>query len=208
MTSATEPCVQTMTFDGLPIRWDLRLLEPRPWTAVQGEWAAEIAVRTPPGPILELCAGAGHIGLVAARRSGRDLVQVDREPAAALHARENARVWGIATQVRCAGVEEALAPDERYPVVIVDPPWLTSDQVAEFPEDPPGAVDGGADGLSALRTCLRVALEHVTDGGAVVLQAGTPAQVEQVVAEPATAARVVELRDLRPGGVLAHLARR
>ena len=206
MTSATD-AVETTTIDGSPIQWDGRLLEPRAWTAEQGVWAAELAARTPPGPILELCAGAGHIGLVAARHSGRDLVQIDREPAAALHARENARVWGIATQVRCADVEEALAAEERCPVVIVDPPWLTTDQLTEFPEDPRAAVDGGPDGLTALRTCLRVALEHVADGGAVVLQAGTPAQVEQVVADVETA-ELVEMRDLRPGGVLVHLARR
>lgn len=194
--------------EGLPIRWDARLLRPRPWTAAQGRWAAELAEDAPPGPILELCSGAGHIGLVAARLSGRQLVQVDREPAAAVHARVNADAWGVATDVRTASVEEALAEGEVFPIVVVDPPWLTSEQLTDFPEDPPGAVDGGADGMAALRACMRVAFEHLADRGAVVLQAGHPDQVRRLFAETTMSGHeLVELRDLRPGGVLAHGAK-
>src|SRR5690606_693404 len=94
MTSTAEHQTEITTIDGLPIRWDQRLLRPRPWTAAHGKWAAELAAEAPAGPILELCSGAGHIGLVAARRSGRALVQVDREPAAAAYARVNADAWG------------------------------------------------------------------------------------------------------------------
>lgn len=208
MTSTAEHPTEIATIDGLPIRWDARLLRPRPWTAAHGSWAAELAETTPAGPILELCSGAGHIGLVAARRSGRDLVQVDREPAAAAHGRVNADAWAVTTEIRTASVDEALAPDERFPIVVVDPPWLTSDQLADYPEDPRGAVDGGADGMTALRVCLRVALDHVCVGGAVVLQAGHPDQVARVVKEIlGSRHRLVEVRDLRPGGVLAHFTR-
>ncbi|NLE98960.1 MAG: methyltransferase, partial [Propionibacterium sp.] len=69
-------------FDPLQIEYDERVLAPRPWTRMQSEWAAEIALRAPDGPVLELCSGAGHIGLEAARLSGRALVCVDQNPAA------------------------------------------------------------------------------------------------------------------------------
>src|SRR4051812_10156925 len=97
------------TVDGLAIHYDHSVLEPRPWTAEQGRWAAELAAHAPAGRILELCGGAGHIGLVAPRRSGRRLVQVDADPAACRFARQNATVAGLGAQVevRQAGIDAA-----------------------------------------------------------------------------------------------------
>jgi methylase of polypeptide subunit release factors len=69
-------------FEGLEIRTDARVLTPRAWTAAQARWAAELARTAPAGPILELCSGAGHIWLLAARLSGRALVAVDVNPVA------------------------------------------------------------------------------------------------------------------------------
>ena len=56
-----------MTIDELEISYDQRVLEPRPWTAAQSRWASSLFRVLPPGPVLELCAGAGHIGLLAVR---------------------------------------------------------------------------------------------------------------------------------------------
>ncbi|MBI2244007.1 MAG: methyltransferase, partial [Nocardioides sp.] len=56
---------ETMGFGPLRITFDGRVLRPRPWTAAQSEWAAEILADAPAGPVLELCAGAGQIGLLA-----------------------------------------------------------------------------------------------------------------------------------------------
>ena len=51
-----------MRFGPVDIRHDDEVLEPRPWTIAQAEWASEL----PAGPMLELGCGAGHIGLAAA----------------------------------------------------------------------------------------------------------------------------------------------
>ena len=57
---------QSMVFGHLPVVFDARVLRPRPWTVAQSRWAAELMRTTPASAcVLELCAGAGHIGLLA-----------------------------------------------------------------------------------------------------------------------------------------------
>lgn len=74
-----------MEFCGLVISYDERVLEPRPWTADQSRWAADLIVASPPGEVLELCCGAGQIGLLATALtpvgSRRKLVAIDLNPA-------------------------------------------------------------------------------------------------------------------------------
>jgi release factor glutamine methyltransferase len=202
---------ERLTFAGLEIEWDPRVLQPRPWTAEQGRWAAELAQALPAGttgPILELCCGAGHIGLLAARTSGRPLVQVDRDPVAVAYARRNAAAAGVESEVRCGAFDDVLEPEERYDVVIADPPWLRTDQLDEFPEDPRGAVDGGADGAELIIASVEVALRHLSPRGHLVLQVG---DLEQVATVTALVARldpdraVAGVRDCRPGGVLMSI---
>lgn len=207
----TSHDARTLDFDGLTIEWDERVLRPRPWTAAQSRWIAELAHDAPGGPILELCSGAGHIGLLAARLTGRGLVQVDREPAAAAYAHTNARRAGLDVEMRLSSLDAALSPEERFPLVIADPPWLTTDEISRFPDDPPGAVDGGHDGDVMIRQCVGIALAHVHSGGHVVVQVGTPEQAARIgerlaAGDPDWEVRAV--RDCRPGGLLVHLARR
>ena len=61
--------VSSATFGGLAIAYDARVLSPRTWTLHQSLWALELLEQLPDGPILELCAGAGQIGLAVAAGS-------------------------------------------------------------------------------------------------------------------------------------------
>jgi methylase of polypeptide subunit release factors len=187
---------RTCEFGPLTVSYDERVLTPRPWTFAQSSWAAELAATAPPGPILELCAGAGHIGLAAAVLADRDLVQVEADPVAARYARSNAERAGRAdrVQVREARLEAALEPGERFGLIVADPPYLTSDDVARWPEDPQVAIDGGTDGLDVIKQCLMVAAEHLADGGLLLLQ----------VAGPAQDARVRDLLAAAPAVPLTH----
>lgn len=192
--------VERAEIGGLDIEWDTRVLRPRPWTAEQGRWAAELAEDAPPGPILELCCGAGHIGLVAARSSGRPLVQVDRDPVAAAYARRNAAAAGVTSQIRCGSLADMLGDEERFDVVIADPPWLRTDEIGRFPDDPRGAIDGGLDGSEVVRACLDVGLAHLTPRGHLVLQIGDSAQLDAVTAYVARTApqhTITGVRDFR-----------
>ena len=174
---------RTTDFGGMTITYDDDVLEPRPWTLAQSRWAAELLADLPDGPVLELCAGAGQIGLAVGRATGRSLVQVDAEARACEHARRNADAAGVTAAVRCGDVEGAVGEHERFPLVLADPPYVPAGDVDDLPDDPEDAIDGGTDGLDLVRRCLRVAAAHLDDGGVVLLQLGGPGQTEAVTDE-------------------------
>jgi methylase of polypeptide subunit release factors len=200
--SETRPRRQRAAFGPLVVDYDHRVLTPRPWTLLQSEWAAELAGAAEPGPLLELCAGAGYIGLAAAVLCGRDLVQVEADPVAADYAVRNARRAGFEqhVDVRVARLEQALDPGERFPLVIADPPYLPSIDVPRWPDDPPTAIDGGPDGLRVMRRCLELAAAHLTGRGQLLLQ--TAGRSQNAAVEALAGARP-ELR-LRVAGGRAH----
>jgi release factor glutamine methyltransferase len=206
MTTSTP---QLIEFDGLRIAFDHRVLRPRPWTVAQSRWAAELLAVLPAGPVLELCTGAGQIGLAAIRRTDRTMVCVDADPVAAGFARANARDAGLEArvQVRVGRLDDVLDAGERFSLVIADPPWVVHDRIGTFPEDPPLAIDGGADGLHVARRCLGVAARHLVDGGELLLQLGSTRQVTELLdAQEAAGLTCREFREY-DGGVVARFSR-
>jgi len=171
---------EVLDFGPLRIAFDDRLLRPRPWTAAQSAWAAELLDDAPAGPVLELCAGAGHIGLLAVLGTERRLVCVDVNPSACAYAMENAAAAGLTGRVeaREGRMDEVLDEHERFALVIADPPWVRRADVGRYPEDPRLAIDGGEDGLDLAWTCVDVARDHLLPGGSLLLQLGTVEQVD------------------------------
>ena len=139
-----------LRFGPIEVAYDDDVLEPRPWTIEQSRWAVDLLGDRPDGAVLELCAGVGHIGLVVGHETGRALVQVDVDARACDLARRNAERAGVATDVRCGELAEALAAHERFALVLADPPYVPSDDVDDLPEDPEDAIDGGDDGVLVL----------------------------------------------------------
>jgi methylase of polypeptide subunit release factors len=193
------------TFENLKIEYDGRVLAPRPWTALQARWAADLLREAPTGPVLELCAGVGHIGLLAISRQPRPLICVESDATACEFARSNADAAGLGdlVEVRESRLEEAVGPDERFALVLADPPWVPRDRTDRHPEDPVSAIDGGPDGLDIARACLDVAAAHLSPGGAVLLQLGDRRQASTLAAERTDLA-LAEVRDGQ-GGVVALL---
>jgi release factor glutamine methyltransferase len=194
---------QVVDFEGLRIEYDEHVLTPRPWTAAQSHWAAELIRMAPPGPVLEVCSGAGHIGLLAVSLAPRLLVCVDADPAACSYLRRNAAAARLQADVREGRMDEVLDRDEEFAVIIADPPWVATDDTARFPEDPVSAIDGGVDGLDLVRSCLMVIDRHLTVAGSAVLQTG-PDQAERVVqmVDGYDELSVVEVRRLERGALI------
>ncbi len=200
--TATE--AQFVDFEGLRIEYDGRVLAPRPWTAAQSRWAAELIRSAPPGPVLELCAGAGHIGLLAVTLAPRPLVCVDMDPVACGFLRRNAALAGVAVDVREGAMDAVLGEGEEFAVIVADPPWVPSADVGRFPEDPVTAIDGGDDGLDLARTCLEVIDRHLVVGGSALLQVGPLDQAQRVAAlvTPYDELDVVAVRAYERGALL------
>jgi methylase of polypeptide subunit release factors len=212
MTTTGLPAVTTMRFGALDISYDHRVLTPRPWTAAQSLWAADLLGTAGPGPVLELCTGAGHIGLLAVAGSGRRLVAVDADAVACDYARRNAAAAGLTDQVevRHATLDEALAEDEQFPLIVADPPWVPSADTGRHPEDPLFAIDGGPDGLALARQCAEVADKHLAPGGVALLQLGNLEQVEALtdwLRDAPPDLTVEEVRRPHPTGVVVLLRR-
>ena len=208
--SDTTTITRVTRFDGLDIAYDDRVLEPRPWTVLQSAWAADLAAVVPDGPILELCSGAGHIGLAAAVRCGRDLVQIDANPVACLYAAANARAAGIARRVdvQCAPLEHIDFGERTFPIVIADPPYLRSGDVARYSADPRVAIDGGADGLELVRRCTRTIAHVLHPHGAALLQLRGESQAAELSAELPPTLRIAEVRSDGPERAVALLVHR
>ncbi len=180
---STTRLPQQTRFGHLSIAYDERVLRPRRWTVRQSRWAAEMLPTAPPGPVLELCAGAGQIGLLAVASSQRRLVAVDLDPVACEFAQINARTAGMEgrVEVRQGDLrEDALRPDERFALILADPPYLPSSQTDRYPEDPLLAIDGGADGLDLVWPCVDAVAHHLLPGARALLQLRSVAQVHQV----------------------------
>lgn len=204
----TLPAVRTVGFGPLAIDYDDRVLRPREWTTRQAVWAANLLADAPDGPVLELCSGAGQIGLLTARLSHRPLVCVDVDPLACDYARANAVAAGLGdrVEVRAAELEAGPAPDERFPLVLADPPWVPRAETGRYPEDPLRAIDGGPDGMDLAWRFLAVAARHVHPDGHVLLQLGTAAQTEHPGDAPVGGAlRVAGSQVYEGQGVLVHL---
>lgn len=203
----TTRTLADLPFGHLRIHFDERVLRPRPWTAAQSRWAAALLADAPDGPALELCSGAGQIGLLAVSLAPRPLVCVDANPAACDFARANAAAAGLEAlvEVRHGRLEEALSPDERFALILADPPWVPRADTGRFPEDPVLAIDGGDDGLDLAWSCVAVAARHLLPGGSVLLQLGHRRQAEAIGAAAASYdLALVETRTY-DGGVVVRL---
>lgn len=196
----------TARFGHLAIEYDARVLTPRAWTRHQSEWAADLLATAPPGPVLELCCGAGHIGLLAVARSRRQLVCVDANPAACELTRRNAAAAGMAdrVEVRHGDLAEAVPAGETYALVVADPPYLRPDELSAYPDDPRLAVDGGGDGLEVARRCVAVVRGCLGVGGSALVQLRSSEQAARIGEEAAAGGGLlpVESRSYDRGVVL------
>ncbi len=204
---------ELIEFGSLSIQYDERVLRPRRWTTAQSAWASALLRDAPDGPVLELCSGVGHIGLLAMVGQSRPLVLVDSSRIACDHAAANVERAGLASPVdiRCGPMDEQIGEEERFALIIADPPWVRSEDIADHADDPDHAIDGGSDGLDLARTCLEIIGTHLADGGSAVLQLGNLGQVaaisDHVADRPDLGLRLVEHRSYEGRGVLVLLVR-
>jgi release factor glutamine methyltransferase len=154
-------------------------LIPRPDSETLVEAAlAAFANRMPPRRVLDLGTGTGCLLLaVLSEFSAAFGVGVDCCFAAAALAARNAAALGLAARAAFLCGDWAAALDARFDLVLSNPPYIATGQLAFLMPDvagfePPAALDGGADGLCAYRTLLPALARLLARDGIAVLEVG------------------------------------
>lgn len=166
-------------FWGLPFHVEPSVLVPRPDT----ETVIEVVRTARPDRaaacrILDLCTGSGVIAVSLAREyPAAQIVATELSSPAAALARRNAERNAVADRVDVReGDLFAPVRGERFDVIAANPPYIASAVIAtlsaEVRREPVIALDGGPDGLAFYDRITAAAREHLTPGGAIVLEHG------------------------------------
>lgn len=167
--------------------------------------------------VLDLGTGSGAIALsIAAEHPDAIVTATDASADALAVARANARALGLEPRVRFAEGHwfEAVDPDERFEVVVSNPPYIATTEWDELPRDvklhePAQALFSGASGLDDLREIVDLAPDWLVAGGLLALELAEN-RAEEVAAwfEGAHDWEGAELRDDMSGRPRILLARR
>ncbi|ABF88617.1 putative protein methyltransferase HemK [Myxococcus xanthus DK 1622] len=187
-------------FYNRPFKVDARVLIPRPETELLVEAALRMLPKDAPGRALDVCTGSGCIAIsLAAERPQATVIATDLSPDACALARENAQALGVADRVTVlqGDLFTPVPAGERFQVVVSNPPYIASGEIpglsAEVRREPTLALDGGPDGLVAVRRVVTGARQWLEPGGLLALEIGEdqgPAVLELLRAAGYADARV------------------
>ncbi|MCY1079939.1 peptide chain release factor N(5)-glutamine methyltransferase [Archangium lansingense] len=158
---------------------DARVLIPRPETELLVEAALHKLPKDGPGMALDVCTGSGCIAIsLAAERPQASVMATDLSPDACALARENAQALGVSERVTVlqGNLYAALPPDARFDVVVSNPPYIATEEIAtlsaEVRREPHMALDGGPDGLVLIRKVIEGARRVLKPGGLLAMEIG------------------------------------
>ena len=172
----------TKEFWGLPFQITPDVLVPRPETETVVEQALAAVDRTGTRSrvlrIADLGVGSGAIliALLAELPNAR-AIGTDRDPAALVLARENARRLGVAARAAFVACDFGAGVAPPCDLVVTNPPYIRTDEIAELEPDvrefdPGDAIDGGLDGLAAYRVIAIHARHLLAPGAHLIAEIG------------------------------------
>jgi len=127
---------------------------------------------------LDLCTGSGCLAVLLAHVFRRASVDGSDVSAAALEvARRNVLDYELSARVRLVQSDLfAALGDERYDVIVSNPPYVTDGSMQALPpeyrHEPALALVGGADGLDVVRRILQQGKRHLTRHGLLLVEIG------------------------------------
>lgn len=128
--------------------------------------------------VLDLCTGSGCLAILASQKfynASVDAVDLSKDALAV--AARNVSDYGLEDRVALyqGDLFDAVG-DERYDLIITNPPYVDADGMAGLPvecrHEPAMAFDGGTDGLDIVRRILNEAGQHLTPNGGLLCEIG------------------------------------
>ena len=169
-------------FWSLPFRVSPDVLIPRPETEVLLETVLEfLGSPDSEARVLDLGTGSGAIAVALAREVvAIKIVATDSSRAAIKLAQENARLNQTEREIHfvCADMFSAFSiSSPKFTVVATNPPYISHAEFSKLsPEirdyEPRYALDGGPDGLSAIRRIIKEAPSVLYHRGALIMEMG------------------------------------
>jgi release factor glutamine methyltransferase len=178
-------------FWSLPLRVSPDVLIPRPETEVLVEAVLEFLDKADPNvDILDLGTGSGAIAIALARElPAARIVAADLSMAALRLAQENANSNQVDERIFFVRADMFAAipgGSQKFKVVVTNPPYISHAEMSELPQEirdfePHHALEGGPDGLTAIRHIIAEAPTVLSLAGALFMEMGAD-QAENVTA--------------------------
>jgi release factor glutamine methyltransferase len=154
-------------------------LVPRPETETVVEVALEVLpIRGTVFRVLDLGTGSGILlASILLERPNATGVGIDHSEGALQFARSNHIALGLVDRARFICGNWADAIDHSFDLVVTNPPYIPSTEIAKLPReirdhDPYLAVDGGGDGLATYRAIIEQLPHLLTARGVALLELG------------------------------------
>jgi len=160
------------------------VLIPRPETETIVEAALTIIPAKPgqaPLRFLDLGTGSGAIALaMASERPGQSFYAVDRSEKALAVAQDNARAHDLdkaITFLQGDWFDPVRDRGRYFDVIVSNPPYISSHEFEDLPpeitqHEPREALEGGSDGLAAIRLIIKQASDPMVSGGWLLFEIG------------------------------------
>ena len=162
-------------FYSLPICVTSAVLVPRPETELLVDLALSYLAADTTESVLDLGTGSGAIALaIKHERRGARVTGVDVSAAALAVARLNATALSLTVEWLESNWFDALG-ERQFALIVANPPYVDSGDPAlddALRHEPRIALDGGPDGLDAMRTILGIARDHLTQHGRILIEHG------------------------------------
>jgi release factor glutamine methyltransferase len=171
-------------FWSLDLKVTRDVLIPRPETEILVEAALSIIppeISAKPLRILDLGTGSGAVILALAReRTGHQFYAVDSSQEALTIARDNARRHGLDNAVSFLQgnwFDTVRDKESYFDLIVSNPPYIPHDDLKTLPREishyePRQALDGGPDGLDAIRLIIQKAAAYMNPEGWLLFEIG------------------------------------
>ncbi|MCC7382754.1 MAG: peptide chain release factor N(5)-glutamine methyltransferase [Deltaproteobacteria bacterium] len=165
-------------FWSLPFFVTKDVLIPRPDTEVLVEVALELIRGVDEPRILDVGTGSGAIAIALARElSAAHVVAADRSPAALGVAEKNVERHRLKDRVTVVEADLLDGIEGTFDLVVANLPYIRTGELAGLMAEvrdfePRDALEGGADGLEAIRRLTAAAPRVLSAGGWIALEAG------------------------------------